>query len=106
MEKSDSILRRIIDVVDKTVPNSEVYLYGSRARGTAKKDSDWDLLILLNNQFVSFDFETKVMDSFYDLEIETGEVVSPLIYSKKDWIVKHTATPLFKNISQEGIRLK
>jgi len=41
----------ILDKIKKTVTNQDktakVYLYGSRARGTAKNDSDWDLLILL-----------------------------------------------------------
>jgi len=31
---------------------------------------------------VPFDFETKFMDEFYELELETGEIFSPLIYSK------------------------
>ena len=54
-------------IVDKNAPDSEVYLYGSHARGNAKKLSDWDLLILLNTTGVSFDFETKFMDEFYEL---------------------------------------
>lgn len=106
MKKRDFILKRIIDVVNQTAPNSEIYLYGSRARGTAKKISDWDFLILINDQKISFDFETKFMDNFYEVELETGEVISPLIYTKQDWTVNHTATPLFSNIKKEGIRIK
>ena len=33
---------------------------------------------------VSFDFETKVIDDLYEVELETGEVISPLIYTKED----------------------
>lgn len=93
-------------VIEKNAPDSEVYLYGSQARGNAKKTSDWDLLILLNSANVSFDFETKFMDEFYELELETGEIFSPLIYSKNDWNSKYTITPLYENIQKEGIRLK
>lgn len=64
MNKKDSILQMIIQLVDKTAPDSEVYLYGSRARGNAKRFSDWDLLILINKSDVSYDFETKFMDEF------------------------------------------
>jgi len=99
-------LQKIIMVVDKNAPDSEVYLYGSQARGNAKKLSDWDLLILLNRTSISFDLETKFMDEFYDLELETGEVISPLIYSKSDWNNKYSITPLFENIKNEGIKLK
>lgn len=106
MGKRDKILKRIIDVVSNTAPNSEIYLYGSRARGNTNQMSDWDLLILLNSKSITFDFETKFMDKFYDIELETGEVISPLIYTKNDWVENHKVTPLFDNIQKEGIRIK
>lgn len=106
MNKKEQILQLIKMVVDKNAPDSEVYLYGSHARGNAKKLSDWDLLILLNTSNVSFDFETKFMDEFYELELKTGEIFSPLIYSKNDWILKYSITPFYENIQKEGIRLK
>ena len=106
MTSKDIILNKIVGAINKTAPDSEVYLYGSRARGNAKKISDWDLLVLLNSPYLSFDFETKITDSFYDLELETGEIISPLIYAKKDWFEKHSITPLFENIENEGIRIK
>lgn len=106
MGKKEQILQMIKRVIEKNAPDSEVYLYGSQARGNAKKTSDWDLLILLNSANVSFDFETKFMDEFYELELETGEIFSPLIYSKNDWNSNYTITPLYENIQKEGIRLK
>lgn len=106
MGKKDIILKKIISVVNKTAPDSEVYLYGSQARGDSKKLSDWDLLILLNRKKISFDFETLFMDEFYELELETGEIFSPLIYSKKDWDSSHFITPLYENIKKEGIKIK
>jgi len=100
------MLNKIIGVVNRTAPDSEIFLYGSRARRDAKKISDWDLLILLNTKYISFGFETRFMDEFYDLEIETGEIISPLIYTKTDWDENHSITPLFENIQKEGIRIK
>jgi predicted nucleotidyltransferase len=104
--KEQIFLDRIIGVVNRTAPDAELYLYGSRARQNAEKFSDWDLLILLNAKKVSFGFETKFMDEFYDLEVETGEIISPLIYTKSDWDENHSITPLFENIQREGIRIK
>ncbi len=106
MNKKKEILQHIIKLVNRTAPDSEVYLYGSRARGNARKLSDWDLLILLNSGNISFDFETKFMDEFYELELETGEIFSPLIYTKNDWKLNHSITPLYENIEREGVRLK
>jgi predicted nucleotidyltransferase len=106
MTNKELVLNKIIKVVNKNAPDSEVYLYGSQARGNLKKLSDWDLLILLNNTTISFDLETQFMDEFYDLELETGEIISPLIYSKSDWNNNYSITPLFENIKNEGVKLK
>ena len=106
MSKKEQILKRIIGIANRNAPDSEIYLYGSRARGDAKKFSDWDLLILLYSKKISFEFETKFMDEFYEIELETGEIISPLIYSKTDWIENHSITPLFENIQKEGVRIK
>lgn len=106
MSRKEIILQKIIKVVDRNAPDSEVYLYGSQARGNTAKLSDWDLLILLNRRNISFDLEIKFMDEFYDLELETGEVISPLIYSKYEWNNKYSITPLYENIIKEGNKLK
>jgi len=106
MIDKEHILQKIISVVNGYDIDSEVYLYGSQARGDAKRFSDWDLLILLNRQNISFDFETKIMDDIYEVELETGEIFSPLIYSKNDWNINHAVTPLFENIQREGVRIK
>jgi len=105
MKRRDLIIQRIVDIINQTEPNSELYLYGSRARGTAKKSSDWDFLILLNADQLSFDNETRLIDDIYEVELETGEVISPLIYTKLDWKTRHQSTQLYLNISNEGIKL-
>lgn len=100
------ILDKIIGVVDRTAPGSEIYLYGSQARGDARELSDWDLLILFHAARITFDFEKNILDELYEVEIETGEIISPLIYTKKDWEENHSVTPLFENIQKEGIRIR
>ena len=106
MSKRDKIVNIIIRMANSKYPDSEIYLYGSQARGDAQALSDWDLLILLNSKKISFDIETKLMDEFYELELETGEIISPLIYSKNDWVKNHLFTPLYENIKNEGIKIK
>ena len=106
MNKKNQILQMIKKVVEKNAPDSEVYLYGSQAKGNENKLSDWDLLILLNTSNVTFDFETKFMDEFYELELKTGEIFSPMIYSKNEWDSNYTMTPFYENIKREGIRIK
>ena len=105
MKRRDLIIQRIVDIINRTESNFELYLYGSRARGTAKKSSDWDILILLNADKLSFEKETRLINNIYEVELETGEVISPLIYTKIDWQTRHKSTPLYSNINKEGIKL-
>jgi predicted nucleotidyltransferase len=106
MKKSEQIINKIVRTADSSYPDSEIYLYGSKARGDSNKNSDWDLLILLNSKKVPFAIETKLMDDLYEIELETGEIISPLIYSKSGWNEKYSITPLYENIQKEGIRIK
>jgi len=41
------ILIKIKESVREVEPESEIMLFGSRARGDERADSDWDLLILV-----------------------------------------------------------
>lgn len=106
MSERDNIIRRIRDLTASKYPNAEVYLYGSQARQEAHRQSDWDLLVLLDAESIPFAMETKIMDEFYELELELGEIISPLIYAKTAWIDRYRQTPLFENITKEAIQLR
>lgn len=102
MTTGQNILERIKKIVLDIEPSAKVYLYGSRARGTTKPDSDWDLLILLNKDKITSEIEKGVTYPLYDLEFEVGEVISPIVYSEKEWNSKHSVTPFYSNVMREG----
>ena len=102
MANQQNILDRIKSIVLNNNPSAKIYLYGSRARGTMKPDSDWDLLILLNKDKITADIEKTVTYPLYDLEFEIGEVISPIVYSEKEWNSKHRITPFYSNVMKEG----
>ena len=85
-------------------PNSEIILFGSRARGTEQPDSDWDILILIPRPS-DLKEEQKFRHRLFELELLYGQAISTFVHSKKDWEEKHWMTPLYANIKQEGIRL-
>ena len=95
------LIRNSISSID---PNAEVILYGSRARGDERTDSDWDILIL-TDYVINLQIERKFRDNLYDLELETGEPFSVFAYSKNDWQTKQRITPFYQNVTQEGILL-
>jgi uncharacterized protein len=106
MSNREKIIKKILRLSDTIYPGVEIYLYGSQARGDADFKSDWDLLVLLNSSEIPVSTEKSLMDEFYKIELETGAVISPLIYPKNDWFNKYRITPLFENIERESIRLK
>jgi predicted nucleotidyltransferase len=100
----EELLQSIKEVLLSAVPNGKVILFGSRARGDAREDSDWDLLILLDKpQIEASDFD-RISYPLYELGWSEGEQFSPKLYTIKDWL-KRSFTPFFKNIEKEGIIL-
>lgn len=95
------LIRNNINTID---PTADVILYGSRARGDERQDSDWDILIL-TEYTANLMTERKFRDKLYDLELETGEAFSVFVYSKNNWQTKQRITPFYHNVSQEGVRI-
>jgi len=103
-EKDTHIATRIRTEIKRIDPKAKIVLFGSRARGDARKDSDWDLLILIDRLNIR-ESEDLFRDKLYDLELETGEIISMFVYNKKDWTSRHKITPLYKSIKKEGVVL-
>lgn len=102
MDLNVDLLNAIKRLVLQKEPSAKIYLYGSRAKGTAKPDSDWDLLILLNKDRITNEIEQTITDPLYDLEFETGEVISPMIYSQQEWDSKYRITPYYSNVMKDS----
>ena len=102
MSDSGNILKKIKKIITEKDPSAKIYLYGSRVRGTAHSESDWDILILLNMEKITTDIEESITYPLYDLEFDIGEVISPMIYSENEWNTKYKITSFYHNIMQEG----
>ncbi len=82
---------------------SRVVLYGSRARGDAREDSDWDLHILIpGEEKIPWSLRKKYAWPFADIGLMCDEIVNPRLYSIKGWI-KRSFLPFYKNVEKEGI---
>lgn len=71
--------------VNGIVPNSEIVLFGSRARKDFNSDSDWDFLILLDLPTLKKSTKNEILDRLYELELKTDSVISCIIHTKDEW---------------------
>ena len=100
-----AVIDRIKALAAKTLPvNSSLLLYGSRARGDYRADSDWDLLILLGNNYQSADVFGMYAYPFVQLGWEYGTYFSPKVYTYDEWAMRK-GSPFFENINREGVVL-
>ena len=104
MESKDIIYRIKSGIRDKD-PQAEIFLYGSRARGDNQPDSDWDILVITPRDKITYDYESDLRDPIFDIELETGQIISLIVYSKSDWVNRMAFSPLYSNVKKEGIKI-
>lgn len=98
-----ALLKYCRDLVREVAPDATVILYGSRARGDAKHESDYDLLILTDSEER---IEERIRSKLYPLELETGAVLSLVVLERKQWYSPlYQAMPFSQNIMRDGIWL-
>nr|WP_282773648.1 nucleotidyltransferase domain-containing protein [Phaeodactylibacter xiamenensis] len=97
------VIERVKQEVSKVAPENEVVLFGSRARGAHRAESDWDFLILLDQEELTKGEKEHLINLLYDLELDIGEAISTIIHTKQEW-EDMSVTPLYSIIKEEGIR--
>lgn len=100
----DVFLSRIKAEVQRVDKDATVILFGSRARGDHKEDSDWDILVLTSRAADST-LENKISDSVYSVELEFLQPVSTIVIERKQWEEKHRITDFYSIIASEGLTL-
>lgn len=101
----EHIIESIKRTLAATTPvGAKVLLFGSQARGDARDDSDWDILILLDKDKASEEDFDQVAYPLFELGWQINEMINPILYTYKEWEKRHF-TSFYKNIEQEGITL-
>ncbi|GMV58821.1 DNA polymerase III subunit beta [Betaproteobacteria bacterium PRO7] len=105
---TEQAVRRFLTLLADRYDMAGAIVYGSRARGTHRPDSDVDVAVLLRGERRRvLDTTLAMADIAYDVLLETGINISPLPVWLDQW--EHPETfpnpVLLRNIADEGIRV-
>ena len=83
---------------------SKVIVYGSYARGDYRDNSDVDVMILvdLTEQEIK-KFENDVYDTAFEIEMNTGIDISPVIKNETQYEYWMDVLPFYRNVHEEGV---
>lgn len=100
------LAEKIVDIltsVDDGVIR-DIYLYGSTAHGTARPDSDLDLMIVVKTDSVDkHNQRIHFYNEIHDVAYETGVYVSLQMSTVEDW--DHNTSTFKREVIDRGIRL-
>ena len=104
-KEQEHTLAAIRECLAKNMPaGGKAILFGSQARGTARDDSDWDILIILDKEELLPSDYDNVTYPLTELGWELGKEINPVMYSAKEW-QKYKNSLFYKNVEKDGIKL-
>ena len=102
---NNQILNAIRDKASQILPKGAiVILFGSRARGDAREDSDWDVLILLDKDHITSQDIDDYSYPLRELGWDYNQCINAIFYTKRDWDSSFIS-PFRENVTEDGIRL-
>jgi predicted nucleotidyltransferase len=85
MNESDRRLAEILHerLVMDGIPVRRLVVYGSRALGNAREDSDLDVLVLTDD--ASFETRNRVGDLAWEVGFEVGTIIQPVVMTPEQF---------------------
>ena len=83
---------------------SNLWLYGSRARGDYRVDSDWDLIVLVDKEKQQLQDFDQYAYPFIEMGWQMGTEINPMLYTQREWQQRHF-TPFYKNVERDKVVL-
>jgi predicted nucleotidyltransferase len=96
------VLRELAARLREVEPKARIWAFGSRARGVARSDSDFDVCVVVPE--FSDDLEKKIFHAAWEVAFEHGLVIPPVVLSEEAFERgPMSASTLVANILREGI---
>ncbi|MBS3061600.1 MAG: nucleotidyltransferase domain-containing protein [Candidatus Diapherotrites archaeon] len=100
---SEPVQKLVARIKQRFLP-AQIILFGSRARGEERNDSDWDILII-SNQFEGITFRNRI-DQILQLSTEPiGQDIEPFCYTPKEIEQRKTQLGIVKTALDTGTKI-
>lgn len=107
-EQMKTILTELADLLYQVYRDrlKAVILYGSVARGTQTKDSDIDIMVLVEGSNAELrNYEDRLGDVATDISLKYLKVFSIIDVSYQEYEKWKQISPFYRNVSEEGVIL-
>jgi hypothetical protein len=104
--KTQAALQNFIGRASLELPHAQYILFGSRARGDARSESDVDLAVITPDEDKIHNLIRHTLnDIAFDIMLDYELLISPLIISQNVWQGRSDPlnAELIRNIQKEGI---
>lgn len=99
--KDQLSIESLTDEAKRIMPKGcHVWLYGSRARGTATQKSDWDILVLVDKPSIDDDDFNRFSYPLMEYGWRYGEDLNPQLYTMSEWN-QMRITPYYQNVERD-----
>lgn len=98
------ILTDLKSKLEEQYPDSvkNVILFGSQANNHANEYSDYDVLIVLSQDYNKTD-ENKILDICYDIDLKYNIIIDVHLLSTRELDAQRGKQPIFTNALKNGI---
>lgn len=79
----------------------QIILYGSYVKGRATKDSDIDVLVVVDDSLNPSEVRKSLSDTIFDILLEKGELFSVIVVPEH--FFENYNSPFLLNVKEEGI---
>ena len=103
----DERIKRLVNKIKEHLIKSygerikQVILYGSQVRGQSTKDSDVDILVVVDESLNPFEVRKSLSDLLFDMVLEDEELVS--VIAVPEHFFKNYNSPFMLNVKKEGV---
>lgn len=93
-------LKRLKSIITSEIPDAEIMLFGYRVKGAYNAQTDWDILILTNDDKPKT-LKWELQDNLFNITMQQGARVNILLAQKAKWYTAQEFEVIRKRIEDE-----